>query len=234
MRPTYLKNYTVFASSNTGPSLQREVTKCILGREHTEDINNITEPHSVVRLLCGSVRENIYDFFCTLNSSSLPDQKLFTCTDSVDNVTNRIRVNLFNAENISEFVFGSPLIANYQCVFNRSIEESTWTCETNSTSAIGSRTLEDVHYDWSFLFVVVFILAGGLGNILVCLAVLLDRRLQNVTNYFLLSLAIADLLVSLFVMPLGAIPGFLGELKMRIVVNEVTTCLSCTLGCIIL
>lgn len=64
-------------------------------------------------------------------------------------------------------------------------------------------------YDWSFLFVFLFIFAGGLGNILVCLAVALDRKLQNVTNYFLLSLAIADLLVSLFVMPLGAIPGFL-------------------------
>ncbi|XP_038120722.1 D(2) dopamine receptor [Culex quinquefasciatus] len=65
-------------------------------------------------------------------------------------------------------------------------------------------------YQWSFLFVILFIFAGGLGNILVCLAVALDRKLQNVTNYFLLSLAIADLLVSLFVMPLGAIPGFLG------------------------
>lgn len=66
-------------------------------------------------------------------------------------------------------------------------------------------------YDWSFLFVILFIIAGGVGNILVCLAVCLDKRLQNVTNYFLLSLAIADLLVSLFVMPMGAIPGFLGE-----------------------
>ncbi|CAD7093027.1 unnamed protein product [Hermetia illucens] len=65
-------------------------------------------------------------------------------------------------------------------------------------------------YDWIFLFVIIFIIAGGLGNILVCLAVALDRKLQNVTNYFLLSLAVADLLVSLFVMPLGAIPGFLG------------------------
>ncbi|XP_037898897.1 uncharacterized protein LOC119643583 isoform X6 [Glossina fuscipes] len=65
-------------------------------------------------------------------------------------------------------------------------------------------------FDWSFLFVTFFIFAGGVGNILVCLAVALDRRLQNVTNYFLFSLAIADLLVSLFVMPMGAIPTFLG------------------------
>ena len=66
------------------------------------------------------------------------------------------------------------------------------------------------HYEWTYLFVIVFILAGGLGNILVCLAVALDKNLQNVTNYFLLSLAVADLLVSLFVMPLGAVPAFLG------------------------
>uniref|UniRef100_A0A182VRZ0 G-protein coupled receptors family 1 profile domain-containing protein n=1 Tax=Anopheles minimus TaxID=112268 RepID=A0A182VRZ0_9DIPT len=51
-------------------------------------------------------------------------------------------------------------------------------------------------YEWSFLFVILFIFAGGLGNILVCLAVALDRKLQNVTNYFLLSLAIADLLIN--------------------------------------
>lgn len=67
------------------------------------------------------------------------------------------------------------------------------------------------HYEWTYLFVIFFILAGGLGNILVCLAVALDKNLQNVTNYFLLSLAVADLLVSLFVMPLGAVPAFLGK-----------------------
>ncbi|XP_076682534.1 5-hydroxytryptamine receptor 2A isoform X2 [Andrena cerasifolii] len=90
---------------------------------------------------------------------------------------------------------------------NATADDLTVTCtrrgKLNST-ARGRR------FDWSFLFVAVFIVAGGLGNILVCLAVGLDRRLHNVTNYFLLSLAVADLLVSLFVMPLGAIPGFLG------------------------
>ncbi len=71
------------------------------------------------------------------------------------------------------------------------------------------------HYEWTYMFVIVFIIAGGLGNILVCLAVALDKKLQNVTNYFLLSLAVADLLVSLFVMPLGAVPAFLGKFNSR-------------------
>ena len=72
----------------------------------------------------------------------------------------------------------------------------------NASVDDASETLSEVQYEWSFLFVVVFIISGGLGNILVCLAVALDKKLQNVTNYFLLSLAVADLLVSLFVMPL--------------------------------
>nr|XP_021182943.2 5-hydroxytryptamine receptor 2B [Helicoverpa armigera] len=91
----------------------------------------------------------------------------------------------------------------------------------NSTEEV----VDKVGYDWSFLFVIVFIIAGGVGNILVCLAVCLDKRLQNVTNYFLLSLAIADLLVSLFVMPMGAIPGFLGYWPLGVVwCNVYVTC----------
>ncbi|XP_011634459.1 5-hydroxytryptamine receptor 2A isoform X2 [Pogonomyrmex barbatus] len=92
-------------------------------------------------------------------------------------------------------------------------------------SKIGGAGTKSRRFDWSFLFVVVFIAAGGLGNILVCLAVGLDRRLHNVTNYFLLSLAMADLLVSLFVMPLGAIPGFLGYWPFGVVwCNVYVTC----------
>ncbi|XP_032294946.1 5-hydroxytryptamine receptor 2B isoform X2 [Drosophila virilis] len=89
----------------------------------------------------------------------------------------------------------------------------TPTTTTAATDIVISRSPLDYSphgYDWLFLFVVFFIFAGGLGNILVCLAVALDRKLQNVTNYFLFSLAIADLLVTLFVMPMGAIPAFLG------------------------
>lgn len=77
--------------------------------------------------------------------------------------------------------------------------------------SLGNKLARQHDYEWIFLCVIFFIFAGGLGNILVCLAVARDKKLQNVTNYFLFSLAIADLLVSLFVMPLGAIPAFLGK-----------------------
>ena len=43
------------------------------------------------------------------------------------------------------------------------------------------------------------------GNVFVIAAILLDRHLQSVANYLILSLAVADLLVALLVMPLGAV-----------------------------
>ena len=41
------------------------------------------------------------------------------------------------------------------------------------------------------------------GNVLVILAVCRERTLQTVTNYFIVSLALADLLVAVVVMPFG-------------------------------
>ncbi|XP_058486943.1 D(3) dopamine receptor [Solea solea] len=45
------------------------------------------------------------------------------------------------------------------------------------------------------------ILAIVFGNVLVCLAVLRERSLQTTTNYLVVSLAVADLLVAVLVMP---------------------------------
>lgn len=70
--------------------------------------------------------------------------------------------------------------------------------------------VEDDAFNWSFICVLVFVVAGTLGNVLVCLAVCLERPLQNVTNWFLVSLAFADLIVSTIVMPFGATAAFLG------------------------
>ncbi|XP_010083846.1 PREDICTED: D(3) dopamine receptor [Pterocles gutturalis] len=47
----------------------------------------------------------------------------------------------------------------------------------------------------------ILILAIVFGNVLVCLAVLRERTLQTTTNYLVVSLAVADLLVATLVMP---------------------------------
>lgn len=57
--------------------------------------------------------------------------------------------------------------------------------------------------NWWGLLAVMLVVATAAGNILVCLAISWERRLQNVTNYFLMSLAITDLMVAVLVMPLG-------------------------------
>ena len=66
-------------------------------------------------------------------------------------------------------------------------------------------------YNWLILFLLPLILCSMLGNILVILALILERKLQNSINYFLQSLAVADLMVSLLVMPLGLVNDLIGK-----------------------
>lgn len=143
--------------------------------------------------------------------------QMFNCSNSVGN--NRTELELSG-----DVLFangGNASDAALQCLLNFGLGAFDQLSQLDfgadfsiNGSENGTQQVErPPHYEWSYLFVFVFILAGGLGNILVCLAVALDKKLQNVTNYFLLSLAVADLLVSLFVMPLGAIPAFLGEFR---------------------
>nr|XP_024219164.1 5-hydroxytryptamine receptor 2B isoform X2 [Halyomorpha halys] len=64
---------------------------------------------------------------------------------------------------------------------------------------------QECHENWNWwaLVAVALVAATAGGNILVCLAIYWERRLQNVTNYFLMSLAITDLMVAVLVMPIG-------------------------------
>ncbi|KAM5229121.1 5-hydroxytryptamine receptor 2B [Ctenodactylus gundi] len=56
---------------------------------------------------------------------------------------------------------------------------------------------------WVALLILMVIIPTIGGNILVILAISLEKKLQYATNYFLMSLAVADLLVGLFVMPIA-------------------------------
>lgn len=75
----------------------------------------------------------------------------------------------------------------------------------NISVNVSDASAEDVTNinNWWALLALALVLGTAAGNILVCLAITWERRLQNVTNYFLMSLAITDLMVAVLVMPLG-------------------------------
>jgi len=49
-------------------------------------------------------------------------------------------------------------------------------------------------------YVIIFII-GVIGNVLVCLVVCRQRKMKNVTNYFIVNLAVSDLAVLLICIP---------------------------------
>lgn len=65
--------------------------------------------------------------------------------------------------------------------------------------------------NWAALLILMVIIPTIGGNILVILAVSLEKKLQYATNYFLMSLAVADLLVGLFVMPIALLTIMFGK-----------------------
>ncbi|XP_078680132.1 neuropeptide FF receptor 2-like [Branchiostoma floridae x Branchiostoma belcheri] len=60
------------------------------------------------------------------------------------------------------------------------------------------------------------------GNLLVCLVVVKDRSLRNVTNYFVVNLAISDLLVTLLAMPVTLVSDILFGWRLGEVVCQLT------------
>lgn len=77
---------------------------------------------------------------------------------------------------------------------------------TSTESPCNSTTSHNDVYDKRFLIViisvyVIIIVTAICGNLLVCLAISLNRRLRKTTNYFIFSLAISDLLTASFSMP---------------------------------
>uniref|UniRef100_A0A8C3ANX5 Dopamine receptor D3 n=1 Tax=Cyclopterus lumpus TaxID=8103 RepID=A0A8C3ANX5_CYCLU len=72
-----------------------------------------------------------------------------------------------------------------------------WDSERNESSEASE---QDERNYYAMLYSLL-ILAIVFGNVLVCLAVLRERSLQTTTNYLVVSLAVADLLVASLVMP---------------------------------
>ncbi|XP_061620993.1 dopamine receptor D4b [Phyllopteryx taeniolatus] len=68
-----------------------------------------------------------------------------------------------------------------------------------------------VHYNFpALVFGILLIMAVTFGNVLVCLSVYSEKALKTTTNYFIVSLAFADLLLAVLVLPLFVYAEFQG------------------------
>ncbi|KAM3607421.1 uncharacterized protein V6R79_007588 [Siganus canaliculatus] len=102
------------------------------------------------------------------------------------------------------------------------VESNTWSLRGPQDAANGSQgpgcqlgnrstgvqcPVQDAAADknWAALLILVVIVVTVTGNILVILAVSLEKKLQNATNYFLMSLAVADMLLGILVMPVSMV-----------------------------
>uniref|UniRef100_A0A3B4B618 G-protein coupled receptors family 1 profile domain-containing protein n=1 Tax=Periophthalmus magnuspinnatus TaxID=409849 RepID=A0A3B4B618_9GOBI len=75
--------------------------------------------------------------------------------------------------------------------------------------AVTSSALKEKNWPALLILVIIALTIGG--NILVILAVSLEKKLQNATNFFLRSLAVADMLVGILVMPISLINILYGQ-----------------------
>ena len=104
--------------------------------------------------------------------------------------------------------------------------DTAWFNFTNGSGIFdseGNWIHEDVRIssNWYVLLLVVVVFAGVTGNLLVCIAITIERKLQNVTNYFLLSLSIADLFVCFFVMPCSIVNELMGKYQFYITFKNI-------------
>ncbi|XP_010573303.1 PREDICTED: D(2) dopamine receptor isoform X2 [Haliaeetus leucocephalus] len=80
--------------------------------------------------------------------------------------------------------------------YNSDIGDRNWSKPLNETSAD-----QKPQYNYYALLLTLLIFVIVFGNVLVCMAVSREKALQTTTNYLIVSLAVADLLVATLVMP---------------------------------
>ena len=84
-------------------------------------------------------------------------------------------------------------------------------CGRTNTSAEEGLQPVVADYQWPVLFLFIIVIMALGGNILVCLAVRSQRKLHNMFNYFLVSLALSDMMSATLVMPLSIVKALIGK-----------------------
>lgn len=79
----------------------------------------------------------------------------------------------------------------------------SWYNDSYENRTLNGSSLEQkpTHYNYYAMLLTLLIFVIVFGNVLVCMAVSKEKALQTTTNYLIVSLAVADLLVATLVMP---------------------------------
>ena len=85
--------------------------------------------------------------------------------------------------------------------YNVHAEDSFTNESTNSTV--------NQEYNWPVVCLFAIVIMALCGNILVCISVRVEKKLQNMFNFFLVSLAMSDMLSATLVMPLSIVKALI-------------------------
>ncbi|XP_067206277.1 dopamine D2-like receptor isoform X2 [Linepithema humile] len=159
-------------------------------------------------------------------SSSFAESSSSYSTPGTDNYTGSV-TDLFVFEDLSDYInqLNYSVLVNLTAYYDEGLNLSNVNCTSSIVAGAGDirpgecdATVDKSNANswWALILVIVPCLTL-FGNVLVILAVVKERALQTVTNYFIVSLAVADLLVAVLVMPFAvyvlvngswSLPGF--------------------------
>ncbi|KMQ92071.1 dopamine d2-like receptor protein, partial [Lasius niger] len=146
------------------------------------------------------------------SSSFFAESSSSYSTPSVDNYTGSVS-DLFVFDDLNDYInrLNYSVFVNLTAYYGdggAGLNLSSVNCTSSIIAGNAVRpgdecgaTVDEKSNSWWALILVIVPCLTLFGNVLVILAVVRERALQTVTNYFIVSLAVADLLVAVLVMP---------------------------------
>ncbi|XP_053185026.1 cholecystokinin receptor [Scomber japonicus] len=121
-------------------------------------------------------------------------------------------MDLYTQNETSSECFGAQTFAQQKGAGNGSMGTSNITCSNTSTILIPQRVRQrdEDHTLRILLYSLIFFLSV-FGNLLIIVVLTVNKRMRTVTNTFLLSLAVSDLMMAAFCMPFTLIPSILKD-----------------------
>ncbi|KAI5643274.1 7 transmembrane receptor (rhodopsin family) domain-containing protein [Phthorimaea operculella] len=138
------------------------------------------------------LRKAFYNIHTNNNTNNSNSNYMMLVDDFSDYFYSNTSQEVFSEPNATTDVF-KDIYQYSNCSFNG----------TYNVSCFGRQPQYHQEYNFWALLLLIFPVFTLFGNVLVIMSVVRERTLQTVTNYFIVSLAVADLMVAVIVMPFG-------------------------------